>query len=250
MISRFQLFPGLLASFLLVWEVPGHGQTGSRSWAFQNWKIEDGLPDNTVSEVRQMPDGSLLEATYGGGLVRFDGLRMNRTTLEPRNNKSSLVRAMLPGTDDSLWLATGQGRIVRHAPHGPSQAYHRAHQPNSYPLHLCEGPGGSLWVSYSEGEVVQIQQGQVHFVGADQGLPANAVAKFTVDRAGRFWAVAGEALLSYQEKEGTFVQAVSLNVTPNWRRSTAICAVAIGGLWLASSSLIFVPICPSCLISP
>ena len=55
--------------------------------------------------------------------MRFDGLRLNQTTLEPRNNKSSLLRAMLPRTDGSLWLATGQGRIVRHAPHGPSQAY-------------------------------------------------------------------------------------------------------------------------------
>jgi signal transduction histidine kinase/ligand-binding sensor domain-containing protein len=238
MIPRFNLVLRLLASFLLVWGPPCFGQAGTGNWAFQNWKIEDGLPDNNVSEVRQMPDGSLLVATYGG-LVRFDGLRMNQTALEPRNNKSSLVRAMLPAKDGSLWLATGQGRIVRHAPNGPSQAYHPPHQPNSYPLYLCEGPGNSLWVSYSEGEVVQIRQGKVHFLGEDQGLPQNSVAKFTVDRAGRFWAVAGEALLSYREAEGDFTHAASLNVSPNWRRSTAICAAADGGLWLAAGLTVF-----------
>ncbi|HSJ01224.1 MAG TPA: triple tyrosine motif-containing protein, partial [Verrucomicrobium sp.] len=212
-------------------------QGDANLWSFQNWKIEDGLPDNNVSGILQMPDGAILIATYGG-LVRFDGVRMTQPEATPGNGngRGSLVRTMLVSRSGQLWLATGQGRIV-HRTGKRSEVFTPPHGANSFPVHLCEDAEGRIWVSYAEGEVVCIANGVAEPQGETQGLPGGAVAKFTVDRDGELWGVAGEALHRYQN--GRFQKTADLTASPNWRRTTCIATAADGGLWLSSGLQIF-----------
>ena len=46
----------------------------STPWTARVWQCDEGLPDNTVVGIEQLPDGFLLVATQTG-LVRFDGLQ-------------------------------------------------------------------------------------------------------------------------------------------------------------------------------
>ncbi|HTI70919.1 MAG TPA: two-component regulator propeller domain-containing protein [Candidatus Limnocylindria bacterium] len=49
-------------------------EEGPQDYVLQNWTVEDGLPQNSITKIVQAPDGYLWFASYNG-LVRFDGVR-------------------------------------------------------------------------------------------------------------------------------------------------------------------------------
>src|SRR5271166_5649819 len=57
----------------------------------ETWRIEDGLPQNSVSAIAQTRDGYLWLATFDG-LVRFDGSRF--TVFNPANTKEMKTSRM------------------------------------------------------------------------------------------------------------------------------------------------------------
>lgn len=204
-------------------------QPPRNEWAFYAWRVDDGLPDNNVSAVRQMPDGTLLVATYGG-LVRFDGLRMNPMNGGPGSGRGSLVRTMLSAKDGALWLAMGQGTITRRL-NDEVQTFQPPGKTGSYPRGLCEDATGAVWVSFSEGEVARIDQGEITMFGINEGLPGNAWCRFAVDQWGELWGVTGEALLVF--RQGRFIEMARLKTEPNWQRASCIYPAADGGLWVS-----------------
>jgi signal transduction histidine kinase/ligand-binding sensor domain-containing protein len=87
------------------------------AWAqygFQNWTVEDGLPQNLIRGIAQTPDGYLWIATLDG-LVRFDGVRF---TVFNRSNTPGIVSnrfgGMNQGRDGDLWLDNEIGGITRY----------------------------------------------------------------------------------------------------------------------------------------
>jgi ligand-binding sensor domain-containing protein len=89
----------------------------SLAWAqygFQNWTVEDGLPQNLIRGIAQTPDGYLWIATLNG-LVRFDGVRF---TVLNRSNTPGIVSnrfgGMYQGRNGDLWLDNEIGGITRY----------------------------------------------------------------------------------------------------------------------------------------
>jgi signal transduction histidine kinase/ligand-binding sensor domain-containing protein len=83
-------------------------------YRFDNWTTDDGLPQNTVSAIRQTHDGYLWLAT-AGGLVRFDGLRF--TVFDKGNSKgltSVRFSALFEDAEGSLWIGTEDGGLTRY----------------------------------------------------------------------------------------------------------------------------------------
>jgi signal transduction histidine kinase/ligand-binding sensor domain-containing protein len=73
----------------------------SKIYTVQQWKTDNGLPQNSVNAIYQTQDGYLWLATYGG-LVRFDGVKF--TTFSSDNtpeikNSRAIGFIPLPGND-------------------------------------------------------------------------------------------------------------------------------------------------------
>ncbi len=73
------------------------------------WLSDDGLPQNTVSNIAQTPDGYLWFATEEG-LARFDGVRFT-TFFEGKT-----IGALLVSRDGSLWISLNSG-LARYKNH-------------------------------------------------------------------------------------------------------------------------------------
>jgi ligand-binding sensor domain-containing protein len=98
---------GLAACSLLI------GAASAQEMRFDNWTVEDGLPQGSVSYIAQTADGYLWLATYGG-LVRFDGVRFTVFDRSVEGIGSIRTRALLVDRAGTLWAGTDDGAILRY----------------------------------------------------------------------------------------------------------------------------------------
>jgi signal transduction histidine kinase/ligand-binding sensor domain-containing protein len=76
------------------------------------WTADDGLPDTSVTDINQTPDGYLWIGTYNG-LVRFDGMRF--ATFDPANTPAlahARVRKLSVDNQGTLWINTFDGSMT------------------------------------------------------------------------------------------------------------------------------------------
>jgi ligand-binding sensor domain-containing protein len=115
------------------------------------WRIQDGLPEDTVQSIEQSGDGYLWIGTTGG-LVRFDGshfhLYDHATTPALADNS---VFCTLAARDGSLWIGTDGGGLV-HFKDGIFRAYAEATGlTNSFVRSLMEDDQGRIWIGTDNG---------------------------------------------------------------------------------------------------
>ncbi len=159
------------------------------------WRIQDGLPEDTVQSIEQSGDGYLWIGTTGG-LVRFDGLHFrlydHATTPVLADNS---VFCVLAARDGSLWLGTDGGGLV-HFKDGVFRAYTEATGlTNSFVRGLMEDDQGRIWIGTDNG-LFQMIQGKLRQVNTAPYAPAFAVHSMIEDREHRIW-VGGSALLVF-----------------------------------------------------
>ena len=152
----------------------------------QNWQVEAGLPQRTVSAIAQTADGYIWLGTEGG-LVRFDGVNFTvydkRTTPEMPGD---IVTALVAGRQKSLWIGT-QGGLVRltdgaFRTFGPADGL-----TSSAILSLHEDKHGTLWIGTDGGGLVRFQSGKFKAFTRASGLADNAVFSISEDKDGALW---------------------------------------------------------------
>src|SRR5215212_9998360 len=93
-------------------------------YVFDNWQIQQGLPQNSVEALARTPDGYLWLASHEG-LVRFDGVRF---TVFDRDNtpqlRSRVITSLHVDRSGRLWIGTRVGVLTYaagrfHAPATP-----------------------------------------------------------------------------------------------------------------------------------
>jgi hypothetical protein len=81
-------------------------------YVFDNWQIQQGLPQNSVEALARTPDGYLWLATHEG-LVRFDGVRF---TVFDRDNtpllRTRVITRLHVDDDGRLWIGTRVGVLT------------------------------------------------------------------------------------------------------------------------------------------
>ncbi len=108
MISR--LVPGWLLACGIAWG--GERVTHTGQYTIENWQLEEGLPQVSVTSIAQTPDGYLWIGTFNG-LARFDGVRftifneLNTPVLG--GNGISHLHVDHEGT---LWIVSHPGRLL------------------------------------------------------------------------------------------------------------------------------------------
>jgi signal transduction histidine kinase/ligand-binding sensor domain-containing protein len=99
-----------LAATLLLALTAGYFEGfAAADWLVDAWRVEEGLPDNTVDAIAQTPDGYLWLGTQGG-LVRFDGVRFS-TVLDPAL-KITRVRQLYVDRSGRLWVLGERGDVA------------------------------------------------------------------------------------------------------------------------------------------
>ena len=84
-------------------------------YTLQNWQVEQGLPQVSVTAIAQTPDGYLWVGTFNG-LARFDGVRF--TIFDEENTPAlgnSAIAQLQVDEHGALWIVTVAGGLVRMA---------------------------------------------------------------------------------------------------------------------------------------
>jgi len=106
---------GVLAALVLACPGPAAALDPGRAltqYVQTAWRMEEGLPHNSIRAVLQRRDGYLWLGTYGG-LARFDGVRFlvyDNTNSGLRDNE---VRTLAEDADGTLWIGTTAGGLHR-----------------------------------------------------------------------------------------------------------------------------------------
>jgi signal transduction histidine kinase len=104
---------GLLWGTLASWA--GELSTNTDDYSIENWQLEQGLPQISVTSIAQTPDGYLWLGTFNG-LVRFDGVRFRVFDEGNTPNLGSSGITQLEVDDQgALWIVTMADALVRMA---------------------------------------------------------------------------------------------------------------------------------------
>jgi signal transduction histidine kinase/ligand-binding sensor domain-containing protein len=180
----------MAAAFLFIGTKPAQASLDPNlsltQYIHQNWQVEAGLPQVSVSSVAQTPDGYLWLGTEGG-LVRFDGISFRvydkRSTPEIPAN---VISALLAGREGTLWIGT-QGGLVR-LRNKAFRAFGTAEGlTSSSILSLHEDRAGTLWIGTDGGGLVRFKDGKFHAFRKANGLADDVVFSITEDKDGALW---------------------------------------------------------------
>lgn len=102
----------VLAVAMLLFAGPASGLAPDKAfhqYVMNTWSIEEGLPQITVTDIVQGPEGYIWAATQAG-VARFDGVRFSN--FDPLNTPElpgTLTQTLFVDSQDRLWIGTYKG---------------------------------------------------------------------------------------------------------------------------------------------
>ena len=183
-------------------------------YVIRTWQTEDGLPQDSVSAIRQTRDGYLWLGTFNG-LARFDGVSFTVfTSARTPGLHSDNINALYEDQAGRLWIATEGGGLSSFqnrrfrallGPSQPGSAIVRA---------LAEDGRGVLWVGTAAGLFRRDGESLVPATFAGQPDDPGSVADLAVERDGTVWVGARNGLFQVRDgrlrREADFVGGARL----------------------------------------
>jgi signal transduction histidine kinase/ligand-binding sensor domain-containing protein len=252
--------------------VEGLAATNNPAWSARVWRLDDGLPDDSVTGIAQTPDSYLWVATESG-LARFDGVRFQNIALPILSRRTRpIIRAMLLGRDNQIWLALEGGLVISLSP----QATNLFTTTNGLswvrPTAIVQDHKHDVWIGYADGTVCRIAKGVVtRFTGTNAPVgtgactlwsdvkgqawfakaghvgiirdgsfqplltPGESAIQLGRAHAGGMWVCAGLQLFHYDES-GKIVNCGTLPVERSGVEPTAVFEDRSGVVWLGTSA--------------
>lgn len=145
-----------------------------------------GMQHDDISVMRQDPSGVMWIATYGAGLIRYDGTHFSYFDTEtglPDNQ----VLSLRIDSQGHLWIGTRVGGLVRFD--GTHYIIYNTDTglPNNSIEAILEDRNGNLWVGTYGGGVSKIMGDQVVHYDTSHGLAGNIVYTLLEDQDGNIW---------------------------------------------------------------
>jgi signal transduction histidine kinase/ligand-binding sensor domain-containing protein len=203
---------------------------------FDSWAIDNGLPQNSVNDILQTPDGYLWLATFGG-LVRFDGVRFAVFDRNVAGVGSLRIRALHVDREGTLWAATEDGMLIRHRDGRFRTFTGDDGLPQAAALRIEEDAQGRLWITWLD--VVTRYDGErfVNFGPGDfpRDVRGRTDPRFPPGPASVWWSLDGVGLHCLRAGEvrtclprSRLPAAAIAGVTVDWRGALWIHTVGAG----------------------
>jgi signal transduction histidine kinase/ligand-binding sensor domain-containing protein/CheY-like chemotaxis protein len=167
--------------------------------AFRTYGIDQGLPNETVSDLAVDAAGHVWVATYDG-LARFDGAGFSVWRHDPADGASirgNLVQVLLVDRADRLWVGVEDGGLSVLGPERTGFAHFDAGADGAglrtpHVFALAEAPDGSIWAGNYDGGLHRIDAAGTRLerwpqVGGEEILPDPTVTALRFDSAGWLW---------------------------------------------------------------
>ena len=150
-----------------------------------NWKSEQGLPQNSAIDLARSKDGYLWIGTQEG-VSKFDGVRFeNYKDPAVWAEKIIFTNVILAAGDNSLWVGTRDG--LNQIINGQFKTYTvNSGLPGRYVTALAEDQAGTIWVGTREG-LATIGKGALTPMASQVELSSKEIRTITVTRDGSVW---------------------------------------------------------------
>jgi ligand-binding sensor domain-containing protein/signal transduction histidine kinase len=203
----------------------------SSSTARRVWRVQDGLPNQTVSAFAQTADGYLWIGTKGG-LIHFDGARLVRFDhADVPEFDGSGINCLLAVRDGSLWIGT-DGEGLYHYSHGRFNAVRTSDgRSDGFLRTIFQDSHGTVWAGGDQG-LWRVENDRLQRVDGVGKVPSIFVRSIVQDASGNLW-VGGTVLLRIDTSGD--VLNVHFPGLPNGNLVTALAAQG-DELWVGTLS--------------
>jgi ligand-binding sensor domain-containing protein len=152
------------------------------------WKVDEGLPQSSVTAVIQTHDGYLWVGTFQG-FARFDGVRFK--AFDPANSPglpNERVVSLFEDRRKTLWLGTEGSYLVRWA-EGRFHSFSTANLSvgGCLPRCITQSVDGGLWMITYNWELARWVDGVITMGSTNWGLTAGNANGLTTDHSGQTW---------------------------------------------------------------
>src|SRR6187402_298151 len=167
---------------------------GESSFIRDLWRVSDGLPEDTVQALAMSSDGVLWIGSTGG-LVRFDGFRM-QTYGAPRSVPLPVnsIFCLVPEANGDLWAGTEGGGLLSMRGHAFKSYATEQGLTDGFVRSILPDSQKRLWVGTDDG-LFRMDGERLERVDRNNGIPAVAVHAMAEDRQHRIW-VGGSRLMA------------------------------------------------------
>jgi ligand-binding sensor domain-containing protein/signal transduction histidine kinase len=201
-----------------------------KDYTVDRWTVEDGLPNNALSDVIQSRDGYLWISTWAG-TVRFDGVRFTRTAEDLPNDHA---RVLLEDRDGAMWIGVGGGGLARLRAGRVVQVFTTSEGLAGNDVRaLAEDADGRIWAGTENGVSV-IASGRVTTFRAPRDLPGNTITALARGRDGRIWLATPDGLCDARALQLTCAPPGAFIGRPN-----AILEDRAGRRWIGTDAGLF-----------
>jgi ligand-binding sensor domain-containing protein/signal transduction histidine kinase len=223
------LVTGVLLSRLLTYAVALAVVTPPTTYVERTWQVQDGLPEQTVQAFAQTRNRYLWIGTTGG-LLRFDG---GRLVLYDRDNTPAFtennVFNLMVARDDSLWIATEGGGLIRYKDGIFRSFSAKDGLINDFVRVVYQDSKGQIWIGTDNG-LFRFSGERMDRVDNGNTIPSVAVHAIHEDREGRLW-VGGSRLLRLS---GNAAEEYRLQGEGSQNRVKSITSTQDGTLWVGT----------------
>jgi len=206
----------------------------SDEYLLRQWDMDEGLPQSSISDIVQTPDGYLWIGTVDG-LVRFDGVHFKVfRSFGVTNPFVADVHCLTVDSNGSLWVGFERAAVVRER----NGEFEVMAQPGDYTTNhifaLTANGSSGIWAGYPRGQAGHWQPD--HWDTIDLN-PTNKADRFRdnvnccTDTENRVW-FASEWMVGYLEGESPVL------LRQNLQEFSRLAPRRKGGVWLASGGLL------------
>lgn len=166
--------------------------------------------------------------------------QFHHTAWTAKDGAPSQIRDITQTKDGYLWIASSQGldrfdgiKFERYEPRsgGPLPS-------NNVRALLATNDGG-LWISYLNGGVSFLKNGEITNYGEEQGLPSGKIAQMAADADGRIWAAGQDGLILF---DGSRWQRIGAEWNFPGKSAASIFVDDSGTIWVATEkTIVFLP---------
>jgi PAS domain S-box-containing protein len=181
----------LVACLIALMPVAGRASLNPKEaiaqYAHEIWRMENGLPQDTVEAIAQTRDGYLWLGTEEG-LVRFDGV--NFTVFDQNNTPqlgSNSISALFLDREGALWIGTNGGGLTRLRDRKFVAYRGKSGFRSNIVSAFFQDSAGYLWIGTDGGGLYQLKNGHFRRYTSKDGLSNDSVYSICEGNDGSLW---------------------------------------------------------------